>query len=236
MPITPLSKLKKPSKSAKKVTDDAQTKAIISLRKDIKEIRSSEPKYLQGSIAETSMQNATPKAHILNALAQGDTNITRDGVKMRWRWLSTRHIIKTNSALTGPSYIRVMLVRRKIPKGTSFNWAELFTSSTPGLIDQFNWITNDHHKFFDVIWDKSFKMGPARVDYTSVSGHSTATPNEVIFEMHSRFNFVTDYSISNAGTVSDINLNALHLLCFTDNSTANAMEHYCKYTLGGGDL
>ena len=63
-------------------------------------------------ITETTTVNSSPKSHILNAITQGSTNETRIGNKIRWTRAEVRLLIKSNSALTAPTYLRVLLVRR----------------------------------------------------------------------------------------------------------------------------
>jgi len=47
---------------------------------------------------------------------------------------------------------------------------------------------------------------------------------------------ITDYSRGNAGTVADIDTNAISLICFTDNATGSAMYLNYGYTLEGVNL
>ena len=69
-----------------------------------------------------------------------------------------------------------------------------------------------------------------------MTGHNAGQTNEFYINFTRKFNFVSDYALGNAGTVADIDTNSLHLLVFSDNSTANAVEHYGNILLTGTEM
>lgn len=216
--------------------DIKQSNQIKRLQKRVKQIVNSEPKYVLNVITETTTVNSTPKAHLLNGIAQGDTNETRDGNKVRWTRAEVRLLIKSNSALTAPTYLRVLLVRRVNTGGASFSFAELFDDSTPDVLDQYNRAGSDIERQFKIYYDKHFLLGPARIDYTSATGHNAGQTNEYYINFSRKFNFVTDYALGTDATVGSIDTNSLHLLVFSDNSTANAVEHYGNILISGTEM
>lgn len=235
MPFRRLKRYKK-KLPAKNKADYKQNKAIYKLKKDVRMITKSEPKYFFSNSSHVGLVNASPKASVLNAMAQGNTSATREGNRMHWRYVTIRNILKSTSALTAPMYVRILLVRKTTVRGQAFTvsgFSELFADSTPDYLDNYNYLGINVKKEFKIYYDRSFLIGPARIDYTSTTGHNTAIPNEFLFTIKARLGFTTDYHLGNTGTVADIDMNGLFLLVFTDNSTAGAIDHYFEvYTTG----
>lgn len=224
-----------------KAVNVKQTKAIVTLQKQVKQIVRAEPKYSNINISESTLVNGTPKAHLLNGMSRGDDNLSRDGEKMRWKWIELRGYTKSTTNLTGHTLIRFVLVQHKPVAGVALSTIldDLFVKSevadgTPDGLSMYNYIQGDWRNNFKVLWDTgALIMGPNRIDYTSAAGHTTAHPHERILRFRKRINIQTTYGLSNTGGIGDIDKNSLHLVAFSDTATANALEyHFQSFMVG----
>lgn len=210
-----------------------QTKAIVNIQKKIKSIVRSEPKYVGLTISESTLVNGTPKSHLLNGIAQGDTNLFRDGSKVRWKYLELRGYCKSTTALTGHTLMRFVLVVHKDTNGVAMSTKldDLFMKAetddaTPDALSMYNYIKGDWKNHFKVLWDSgALIMGPNRIDYTSATGHTSVHPHERVFHIRKRLNMQTVYGLGDAGGVADIATNAVHLIAFSDTTTASALNY-----------
>lgn len=217
-----------------------QTKAIVHLQKQVKSMKNMEPKYVITETSNTNLTNATPTTLLLNGMAQGDTNTTRDANRIRWNSLELRFIFASGTSLTEPHPVRMMLVRKIPTKGATITLSNLIGDASPDFLDTFNVNSIDFKSTYKVYWDKHFMLYPQVFD-NSASATSTESlaggPSEVIGVIRTKLGgFITDYGLGNAGTVADIDMNGLFLITFTDNSTADAVGHFHKYILRGSEL
>lgn len=220
---------------AKKVIDEKQNNAIVKLQKQVKKITLAEPKYKQGTFADTSVVNGTPSVFLLNGIQQGDTNLLRDGVKLRWRSLKLRIIIQSGAQVV-PNFIRFILVREITALGSDVSPAQLLTSATPDVLAQYNVSTRDNSRY--VVYKDSgpIVMGPDTVDYSSSTGTSTVHPMARIWNINKKFNFVTNYSRGTAGTIADIDTNSLSLLVFADTAITDGIGIFGAWTMMGTEI
>lgn len=218
-----------------------QTKAIVNLQKKVKQITRAEPKYSNVNISESTLVNGTPKSHLLNGMSQGDDNLSRDGTRLRWKWIDLRGYTKSTTSLTGHTLIRFVLIQHKCAEGVALSTIldDVFVKSevadgTPDGLSMYNYIQGDWSANFRVLWDSgAMVMGPNRIDYTSMAGHTTAHPHERVLRFKKRINIQTVYGLSNSGGVGDIDKNAIHLVAFSDTTTASALEyHFQSFMMG----
>lgn len=223
-----------------KGVDAKQTKAIVHLQKKVKSMINLEPKYNITEVSNTNLTNGTPVITLLNGMAQGDTNVTRDGNRVRWNSLELRLIIAAGVSLSEPHPVRLVLVRKKKPVGATISLTNLFGDATPDFLDSYNVASISFKDTYKVYWDKTFLIYPQIFD-NSATGTTTESlaggPSEICMTKRTKLGgFVTDYGLGTAGNVADIDTNGLFLVQFTDNGTADAIGIFFKYVLRGSEL
>lgn len=227
--FTGKAKKKSPPKGRTYV-DRRQTKAIVGLQRQVKAIKNHEPKFITAAVANTSLVNSSPVITLLNGVAQGDTNVTRNGNKMKFWSLEMRMILKSTMFLQVPQPVRLVLVRKIKTVGATVTLSNLFTDATPDFLDHYNVTNIDFAKTYKVYWDKTFTIYPESFDNSATGTTSeplaTGSSYQVRTIRTKLGGFVTDYGLGNAGTVADIDTNGLFLISFTDNGVANAVEFY----------
>jgi len=73
------------------------------------------------------------------------------------------------------------------------------------------------------VWPSRFQILYDKVFHTDVEGGATDINAERQYRGHKRLNFVTQYNDGNAGTIADINKNALYVLLFSDEASGGTM-------------
>lgn len=214
-------------------------KKVDNVSKKIRKIEASDPVFkgdVNTTITTTSL-TSTPLYSLLNGIAQGDTQLTRDGVKVNWKSLKLTIDVSSQIAFAfGSALFRYIIIREESCLGSAPTTAQIFNSATPSPLAIYNFTNRDVPKRYKVYYDSGVQLlGPPVVDYTNVNGLSTALQHRRVFQHKIKFNFITDYSRGNAGTVADIDTNSLYLIAWTDNTTANAIQFHGSYTLVGHD-
>lgn len=231
---------KKKLPTGSRYVDRRQTKAIVHLQKTVKSMRNMEPKYVNTEVSNTNLINNTPVITLLNGMAVGDANTTRDGNRVKWNSIEIRLILAAGTALSEPHPVRLMLVRKIPTKGATITLSNLLGDASPDFLDTFNVTSIDFKATYKVYWDKTFLIYPQIFDN---SGTATTTeslaggPSEICKVFRTRLGgFITDYGLGTAGTVADIDTNGLFLVQFTDNSTTDAIGIFFKFLLRGSEL
>lgn len=197
-----------------------------------------EHKHIQLSTTNltTNLVNSTPQISALNLLSQGTGESNRIGDKARMRHINLKMYFGSTSSLTVPTTVQVMVVREKTALGSALSPSQFFDSATPSPVAwQRNVLTRDPDRYI-VNYDSKFKvLGLSEFSSASLN-KDFSTPSICQFECDIPLDFVTDYSRGNAGTVNDIDTNALNLVVFTSNTTANAIFATYSYTLTYSDV
>lgn len=213
-------------------------KKLDRINKKVNTLIHEDPVYIvsnNGTISDGSVTAAIPTITVINALGAGDTNILRDGAKVRWKRLTMKLYCKA-AAMTDERAVRIIVVREKTALGSAPTLAQLMSSATPAPFDMYNRTTRDFANRFRIIWDSGvFSIGPNISDYTSITGLNTSVPSSRCFNITKRFNFVTDYSRGDAATVADIETNSLSVIYITDNTITNGLLIAGSYILFGYD-
>lgn len=226
---------KKSPPKGRTFVDRKQTKAIVGLQKTVKRIVKHEPKYLIAEVTNSNLLNSTPVITLLNGVAQGDTNVTRNGNKLRFWSLEARFIITAGTSMTDPTPVRFMLVRKIKTVGATITLSNLLSDATPDVLDNFNVNNIDFKNTYKVYWDKTVVIHPQVFDNsatgTTTESLATGTSYRFMTIRTKLGGFTTDYGLGNAGNVGDIDTNGLFLISFTDNSTSNAVGFYHRHVL-----
>lgn len=139
----------------------------------------------------------------LNAVAQGDTELTRDGNKTMMKSLSTNLLIESTGAETG-FLIRVIIFYDRKPAGALPTAATLFLDDQPHTI--YNWQGNSKGRY-QIIYDRMMVVvGPNRVG---------------ALKIFLPINKKTDYDLSNLGTIADISRGSLFIACSCEGNANN---------------
>jgi len=231
--------VKKPyvAKSKPLKKDDKQDKEINRLKRVVSSLSKMETKYAHTTVSESTLVVGTPKSFLLNGIATGTSSTARIGNSIKWVNLNARIYFHSLSGLTVDTPIRMLVVRTKASKGDTFTWADLFlNTSTPSERTQFNYENRPINNMFDIVYDKSFLLAKHAVDATSTNMHTFGSiPSTYLFNFNRKLNFVTKYNTTTA-TVDAIETNTLHLLIFSDNSTANVIVYTANIYLTGEDV
>lgn len=213
-------------------------KKVKNLTKRVRAIERSEPKYVTGSSATTSLVNSTPINVLLNGMQQGDTNILRDGNRVKWNNIEMRILIEGLAAHVFAQPVRFMLVRKIPSKGATITLSNLISDASPDFLDIYNVTSIDFKATYKVYFDKTFVIGPESADYTSATGNAPGgLKGKYCLTIRKNLGgFVTDYGLGNAGTVADIDTNGLHFIAFTDNATADAIGFHFSWILRGREV
>lgn len=192
-------------------------------------------KYNQSTASSSSLANGSPLVVAVNPIAQSTDESGRVGDLCKYHWVELNwqiYTVSTNPAFN--AWVRVMLVLESTALGSALGLSQFFTTATPNAFSARNYLTRNDRRF-KVIYDSGPRLvGPEQTPL-AVAGYQPNTfgaPNnigEVVPRI--KLNFITDYSRGNAGTVADIDTNALSLICFTDNGTANVIEFAANITL-----
>lgn len=230
--------IKKSPPKGRTYVDRKQTKAIVGLQKQVKSIRKAEPKYIIAEVSNANLLNSTPTTDLLNGMAVGDTNATRDGNRVKFYSLEMRVIITAGSTLTSPTPVRFMLVRKLKTVGATITISNLLADSSPDFLDNFNVNNIEFSKTYKVYWDKTVVINPRVANYSAGTADPLSNgPCHRCLTIRTKLGgFVTNYGLGTAGTVSDIDTNGLFLISFTDNSTANAVGFYHRHVLRCSEL
>lgn len=193
--------------------------------------RSTEIKFTYSAYQSisTNLLNTAPYFGLLNPLTQGDTDSNRTGDKVRFNYLTmTLFHNLANTNINDITY-RYSILRVKNPRGVAPTASTLVvnggTAQDPCEIwDEINY---DFYSRYEILYDSGVK-----VLHRNVTTNYTVSAEQFGVSC----DFVTDYSLSNAGTIADIDQNAIYLYFRSGNGTANAHALNYSYRLTYRDM
>ena len=163
----------------------------------------------------------TPYITVMNALAQGTTNITRIGDSVRWTSFQMRG--RMDGHTTTDNLVRIVFLRDHSPRGANPSYTDIFEGS-PSVTNVQQYRNLDNIKRFDILWDKTYVV-PAQS-----SASSSVRVIEKFFDLEKKrkknkkgYNKSineTNYGLGAAGGVADISENGFFILVVSDNTAA----------------
>lgn len=192
--------------------------------------RTTETKFTYSAFGQvaSNLLNTSPYFALLNPLTQGDTDSNRTGDKVRFQYLTMQlfHNLVTN--INDVTY-RVAIIRAKNPRGSAPTASSLVvnggTAQDPCEIwDEVNY---DFFSRYEILYDSG-----VRVIHRNITTNYTVATDYI----SCRCDFVTDYSLSNGGTIADIDQNALYIYFRSGNGTANSHALSLSYKLTYKDM
>lgn len=212
-----------------------QNKEIIQIKKNIKEIKGeTELKYFDVSISGTL--SAAGTLFVLNAMAVGDTQITRTAGQIKMTSLQFRLKFLTNPARINASGVRVIVFWDR-----QVNGANPTISGAP--LTPVNAVLNDNIETdltmapyqyeqierFHVLYDRMFEMNPQVVATQDIvtTGDTTAVVRvSSVLSKYIKLNRSAKYSAAASGVASLVT-NALYMLIITDLASSQPTVDGC---------
>lgn len=183
--------------------------------------RQREVKYLinstqggAGSPLAVAVTTATPLVLLLNAMVRG-TNVQQrvaDKANML-QFIFKGQLFTSPASYAGSGFaFRVLVVADREANGSTLSVSDLFGTTTPGTQALYNINNRNIARKYHIFADKRFPIG----------GTVSNLPSYVQLEMDISLKGIeTGYERGNTGTITDIDTNALYLICICDNATAS---------------
>jgi len=143
---------------------------------------------------------------LLNAMTQGTNAGQRIGQSVKSVGIELRFTANVNTASPNPQYVRVVLFLDKQPNGANPTFTNVYAQATDPIVTP---RVDGYEDQFIVYYDKVLALGP------TTGGNNCAVESFI-----APLNFHTIFNSGNAGTIADIQTNALWLMWTTD-VTAN---------------
>lgn len=140
---------------------------------------------------------------LLNGLTTGDDISNRDGRQVRFKSFQIKGSLDINAA-GSDAIVRMILFIDKAPHGTTVSPHTLLIN--PATINGLRSLQN--RKRFVILRDKTFAL--------SINGVRTRH-----FDMYVPLDMKTIYNASSAGTIADMDANALYIMLVSDTAAAN---------------
>lgn len=208
------------SKTIEIMPKKAIAPAIKSLHKSVRKIQLSEELNHLDTLVATTI-GTTAVVTVLNSMAVGDTNITRDGNQIIMTSLQFRFIANNNvSAAAGHSQmIRHLIVADRQPVGANPGIGDILDNTviTNNLIAPYN---SNTQMRFKILYDRLSIVKPALVTgFTPATGATTTVNSVDLYTRRKRkMNRKALYNASTAG-VGTIQTNALFSILVSDDNT-----------------
>lgn len=181
-----------------------------------------EIRYLRGNYGTpgtgVTLVHANPLQYLLNGLTLGTSAARRIGDKARFKFLELRTTINRNDAVAGNSYnaaVRMVVFLQRLPGGVA---DAPFGAATPYVDGTFDLQTQAFKRRFVILRDHTFNL----------SAGARSTKN-IITKIPLRFS--TDYSLGNAGDITDIDSNALYFMLMTDATTGAYLTTWSHFQI-----
>jgi len=186
--------------------------AINQLTSDVKAIYrmlNVEDKYIDTGFSAAVTSGAWGST-VVNTMVQGTTASTRIGQSVKTVGIECRWTIITNSASTNPQFFRVVIFIDKQADGASPTFTNVYPLSVIGAR------VDGYIEEFTVLYDKVVALSPNGSEACVESFIRTLT-------FHTTF-------VGNAGTIADIQTNALWIMWYSDQA-ANmpTFSHKTRY-------
>lgn len=192
---------------------------VKSLDRRIKKIRLNEELSHKDTFYNSQTFSTSANISVLNAMLQGDTNITRDGnnisvTSVQWRF---RFQLDTDNLL--PVVIRHLVLWDSQPNGALPGLSDVLDNSviTTAVFAPYN---SDFQKRFKILHDKVMVLNPQVISDFDVTTGTTSTliPVTMLDKGKRSLSRVAKYD-ANAGDITDIQSNAL-ISIFVSNTAA----------------
>lgn len=231
---------------ATKKIDNAQNKQIIKLSKKVSELKKvGELKQLQNYQSSysgspttpitTALTHTSPQLFLLNGSIQGDSVVTRDGDKLRMTSMHVSGQIYPTSGGATLGYnipVRIVVFISKKPKGvaptismagSASGQSALFYNSGganyPSTYQQYDTGVNQNmYQNYKILFDKTYRLRTQIGAYVPSTDATSSVNPYFNFNIRKKLGYTSDYSRSNAGTIADIESNALYILFLADTS------------------
>lgn len=176
--------------------------------------RTSEKKFLnlQFGTAQLSVTagSANPLLYILNPLLQGTSDNTRLGDRVRFSKLQLHVVLQAPASITDTRNVCIRIIQVKEPRGVIPTNLQLYNNATPSPFDHPNFVTIDFPARFKILATKYVHFNPQIGTQTPVINTN--------FTINLK-DMLTDYSIGNAGTIADIDRNALYISVISEGAS-----------------
>lgn len=113
-------------------------------------------KYHDFTVNATS--SSTPTSTVMNAIAQGDTSLTREGLEIHVQSIQLAWQMKTNSAANKAYVYRVVLLKDTMNQGVAPVWTDVYESNSHLALKERHVAA---HGRFKIYYDKTFVVNPA---------------------------------------------------------------------------
>jgi len=150
--------------------------------------------------AVSGVISTTPSIALINASVVGDDFDNRDGRSIRIKSVQIALTVFFNASATQTA-TRMMVVIDKQPNETLLVIGDLITATNSHAMRNL-----DQRKRFVILWDRVVTQG----DQENAPRH---------IEFYKKLDMITVYDDSNAGTIADIETNALYLILFSTEAT-----------------
>jgi len=197
-------RLKKPSFKKKRV---ARIKGAIAPREELKYVDTAQADYQTGTAGSITL---------LNGIAVGDDNTTRDGRQATMRSVHIRGFVASSGALAPnlPGLARVMVVWDNCPNGVLPAVLDIVSAATA---TSFPLINNQER--FTILRDMEIPL-----DYVNVAATTTLVPRTFPVDLYVKLASVSQFNGTGA-TIASLQNGALYLL--TQGTNAGTGSVYC---------
>lgn len=162
----------------------------------------SKTEFKKALIAPTVACDSTGTITLLNGLTRGDDEGDRDGRRTNVKSINMRGVT-TVTAGTGTDQLhRIMLVRYLRPNGTAPVITDILQSNTVYSLRNRQKIGD-----FQVLYDRVYQLNA-----------SAESGSQKFLKYYKRMNTEVQYNAGNAGTIADIEKNALYLITLGSNA------------------
>lgn len=186
-----------------------------------------EKKFLQVAFGSGNITNilgiSNPVLYLLNGMTQGVTDNTRIGDRVRQHKLELNAFVSCTASTTQTYNLVCRIIRVKEPRGVAPTTLQIMNTATPNPLDLFNHVNVDWSSRFENIHEQVFTLTPQTA--TTNAGH--------VFRIYLPLgDLITDYSIGNAGTIADMDKNAIYLQVLSSdasNTSSLTVAYYLWY-------
>lgn len=153
-------------------------------------------------VASTTPTSTIPTLQLLNGMVRGDDSNTRDGRQIRIKSIQCFFRVNMHASATATT-VRYMIVIDKQPSAAAFTAADLLDTASAAQVDALRNLSS--RRRFVILKDRRLVVN---TDYP-----------EKVFRVYKQLDMKTVYDDSDAGSIADIQSNALYLVIITDEAT-----------------
>lgn len=159
-------------------------------------------KYIS-AVASVTPSSTVPTQALLNGMASGDGVGQREGRQIFIKSVQGLIHVNINASATH-THVRYALLIDKAPAGATFSTGALYDVSMAGYVDSFRNL--DYRRKFIILKEGNFQL-------------DALGPREKIIKFYHKLNLRVQYDDSDAGSIADIQTNALYLMLMSDEAT-----------------